>query len=343
MVADRENEKGMDTTIQLYKAFTNPDKKIDLNIETEKDAELYIKADSSFGRNIANFRNTGMLVGLKSRRIFQHYAAVLIIRDKDLSSLLKDTEPPRHNRWDYKLITGEEFKERRLRAKKCIALLDEQILALLKNQFEVKSEDSIDAEGVGDYLPDDLDDLGGSGSGDDVLRPKIKIGKMKIAKDRPGTMNTEGIKSEGKEVDGDVHNHERHPYPEPVPVPKPVIPDDDGTEGVKKGMGSKNITVPVMQAQRAFQISEAEGLYKIVLKPAETYERLFITCSVIGEDGTVDKLLIESFKRDGKEVSHKGNEAGPIRVEKEIPTSFYVRFSNKEKMTLSLALREDKI
>ena len=342
MMADCENEKGMEITNQLYRAFVNPDKRENLSIESENDAELYIKADASFGRTIANFRNTGMLVGMRSRRIFQHYAAVLIIRDRELSSLLKDTEPPRHNRWDYKLITGEEFKDRRLRAKKCIEKMEGTILTLLKNQFEVKTEDSVDAEGVGDYLPDDLDDLGGTGSGDDILRAKIKIGKMKVRRDRPATMGTEGVKSEGKEVEGDVHNHNVNPDPDPVPVPKPVIPDEDEDKsGAKAGAGSKVLTVPVMQAQRAFPISEAQGLYKIVLKPADTYEKLYVACSAIGEDGTVEKLTVESFKKDGKDIAHKGNEAGPIMVEKGIPISFFVRFSNKEKMTLSLSLRED--
>lgn len=341
LIADCENDNAMATTMQLYKAFVSPDKKINLSIETEGDAELYIKADPSFGRNIANFRNTGMLVGLKSRRIFQHYAAVLIIRDKELSSLLKDTEPPRHNRWDYKLITGEEFKERRKRAKNCITLLDNQILSYLKDQFEVKTEDSVDAEGVGDYLPDELDDLGGNGAGDDILRAKIKIGKMRIVKDRPTVMGTEGEKSEGKEVEGDVHNRTVNPNPGPAPIPKPVIPDEDGKEGAKQGTGSKNIVVPVMQAQRAFPVNGAQGLYKIVLKPADSYGKLYISCSAIGEDGTVEKLTIDSIKKDGANVPFKGNEAGPVSVEKDMPVEFFVRFNNKEKMTLSLSMRED--
>ena len=220
-------------------------------------------------------------------------------------------------------------------------MLDNQILSYLKDQFEVKTEDSVDAEGVGDYLPDELDDLGGNGAGDDILRAKIKIGKMRIVKDRPTTMGTEGEKAEGKEVEGDVRNRTVNPNPDPAPIPKPVIPDEDGKQGAKQGTGSKNIIVPVMQAQRAFPISESQGLYKIVLKPADSYGKLYISCSAIGEDGTVEKLAIESIKKDGASVPFKGNEAGPVSVEKDMPVEFYARFSNKEKMTLSLSLRED--
>lgn len=341
IIADYENDKAMDTTIQLYKAFSNPDKKEYLSIEKENDAELYIKADPTFGRNIANFRNTGMLVGQKSRRIFQHYAAVLIIRDKELSSLLKDTEPPRHNRWDYKLITGEEFKERRNQAKNCINKIDECVLTLLKSQFEVAAGDSSDAEGVGEYLPDSVDELGVGGTGDDILHAKIKIGKVRVVKDRPSTMNTEGQKTEGVSVEGDIHNHEVNPNPVPGVEPKPVTPDEEGSSGAAEGKGTKNLTVPVMLSQRAFPVSVNQGLYKIILNPSETYEKLFVTCSAIGEDGTVDKLEPESFKMNGNSVSVRKGEAGPVRLDKNVPVEFFVRFPNREKMTLSISLREE--
>ncbi len=341
LIADYENDKNMETTIQLYKAFSNPDKKEYLSIDKENDAELYIKADPTFGRNIANFRNTGMLVGQKSRRIFQHYAAVLIIRDKELSSLLKDTEPPRHNRWDYKLISGEEFKERRIKAKNCISKIDECVLTLLKSQFEVSAGDSTDAEGVGEYLPDSLDELGVGGTGDDILHAKIKIGKVHVVKDKPTTMNTEGQKAEGHGVEGDIHNHKVNPNPLVDKVTNPVIADEDGTAGAAEGKGTKNMTVPVMLSQRAFPVSANQGLYKIILNPAETYEKLYISCAAIGEDGSFDKLKPEAFKLNGNSVAIKENEAGPVRLEKNVPVEFFVRFFNREKMTLSISLREE--
>lgn len=57
-----------------------------------------------------------MHVGTYYRRIFQHYAAVVIVRGSELGELLKDTEPPRHNRWDYKQIDSSD-KEKRKKAR----------------------------------------------------------------------------------------------------------------------------------------------------------------------------------------------------------------------------------
>lgn len=334
----------MAVTIQLYKALTKPDKIVSLNIldKDDADVELYIKSEPSFSRTIANFRSTGMLVGQKSRRIFQHYAAVVIVRNDKLGGLLKDTEPPRHNRWDYKLITGEEFKERRKLAKQCIEKIDELVLNELKKQFEVKTEDSTDAEGVGDYLPDDVDGIGGAGTGDDALRVKIKIGKIRVVKERKEFTEVDGKKEKGIPIEGEVHNRDDNPDPQPGPhPPKPIIPDEESDyEGAKKATGKKNLTLPVMLAQRVFPVNISQGLYKIVLVPKNTSENLYISCYAIGEDGRVDYANVESVKKDGLSVNINKSNFGPVRVEKGIPATFFVRFKAREKMTLNLAMQE---
>ena len=100
-----QTDAQLEVTRQLFLAFSNYDIKVPIEVLGESDAvEIYIKSESSFSRTIANFRSTGMLVGKGYRRIFQHYAAILIVRGKKLGELLRDCEPPRHNRWDYKLI-----------------------------------------------------------------------------------------------------------------------------------------------------------------------------------------------------------------------------------------------
>ena len=130
-----KNDYQIEIVRQLFMAFTAPDIKKGIDVLGEENAvEIYIKSESSFSRTIANFRSTGMLVGKGYRRIFQHYAAILIVRGEELGKLLRECEPPRHNRWDYKLIKGESNKEKRDDAKKALAFLDDQLLQLLKSQ-----------------------------------------------------------------------------------------------------------------------------------------------------------------------------------------------------------------
>lgn len=342
--SDLADDPEMVATAQLYKAFTSPDCKESFDVLEPNDVEVYIKSDSSYKRTIANFRATGMLVGTYFKRIFQHYAAVVIVRGQKLGELLKDTEPPRHNRWDYKQIEPAD-KEKRRRARKSIQEIDRNVLALLKGQFEIITEDTVDAVGVGEYLPDDVDGLGGQSEGDDILKVKIKIGKIKTNHMNQGITSQVAVREEGVKEEGNVRNNVRNPKPiPPMPhPPKPVTPEPEDSNpqpGAIPGKGVKTVNTPNLTAQRAFPISSSQGLYKIVIKPAETYKNLYVECFAIGEDGRSDALEMESFTYNGEKIKIVGGKAGPMNVVADTAATFFVRFFKKEKMKLSLHLTE---
>lgn len=341
---DLSNNQEMIATTQLYKAFTTPDCKEFLEVLEPDDVEVYIKSDSSYKRTIANFRATGMLVGTYFRRIFQHYAAVVIVRGQKLGELLKDTEPPRHNRWDYKQIESSD-KEKRTLAKRSIQEIDTFVLKLLKDQFEIVTEDTIDAAGIGEYIPDDIDGLGAHSEGEDILKVKIKIGKIITNRTQRGTATQSAVQEEGAEQEGDVRNHTHNPNPMPPKPrpPKPVTPDPDDPNpqpGATPRNGIKTVNTPNLTAQRAFPISCSQGLYKIVIKPAETYENLYVECFAVGEDSRSDILEMESFTYNGKRIKIAGGKAGPVKVEVDTTAMFFVKFVKKEKMKLSVHLTE---
>lgn len=342
--SDLEDDKEMVSATQLYKAFTLPDFKDSFGVLEENDVEVYIRSDSSYNRTIANFRATGMLVGTYFKRIFQHYAAVVIVRGRALGELLKDTEPPRHNRWDYKQIESSD-PEKRKRARESIQTIDDTVLAFLKSQFEVVTEDTVDAAGVGEYIPDETDALGGQADGDDILKVKIKIGKVKTTHIRLGSITQVGVKEEGTEEEGDIHNHRVNPNPPPVPhPPRPVFPNPDDPnprQGATPGIGAKTVCTPNLSAQRAYPISSAQGLYRIVIVPTQNYDNFFVECHAVGEDGKSDPLELETFTYNSKAVKIAGCVAGPIQVAANTPAIFFAKFTRKEKMKLSLHLTEE--
>lgn len=340
------NSRTMADTAQLYKAFTQG-KKYPLSILSDAgnpDAEVFILSDSTFNRTIANFRDTGMLINLKRRRIFQHYAAVFIVRGKELGELLRDTETTRHNKWDYTLIPPSE-KTKRTKARNALRKIDDLLLELLKSEFEVPKENSVDAAGVGEYIPDSVDGMGGASEGDDILKAKIKIGKVRTSPTKTGTISVSGSKEVGQETGGDVRNHERNPHPNP-PMPHPPrpvnpdIPTDNPRQGAQPGKGTKTVIIPNLSAQRGFPINSTVGLYKIIIVPTESYNNLYISCSARGEDGRSDTLNMESFTYNGASIPIKDGKAGPVRVQANVPAIFFVRFASKEKMVLNLHITE---
>ena len=142
-------------------------------------------------------------------------------------------------------------------------------------------------------------------------------------------------------MQGDVKNFVKSPNPVTTPkVPQAVTPGEQQKQGATVGNGSKKITTPNINAQRAFPIKAEEGLYRIVLKPAEDYDNVFIACSAVGEDGKDDIIEIKNFAQNGKNIEVSEGKAGPIKLEKNVPATFLVKFDKEEKMVLNLHIAE---
>jgi hypothetical protein len=78
------------------------------------------------------------------------------------------------------------------------------------------------------------------------------------------------------------------------------------TESKKKGLAPARVrkrSLCPTYRQRAFPINSSAGLYKIVIKPTEAYNNLYIACSALGEDGKADILSMESFTYNGSAIS----------------------------------------
>ena len=359
-----KNDRQLEITRQLFLAFSNPDVKVPIEILGEKDAvEIYVKSESSFARTIANFRSTGMLVGQGYRRIFQHYAAIMIVRGEELGKLLRECEPPRHNRWDYKLIKGEANKTKRDNAKKALDVLNDELLNILKAQYETPAGDATDAPGMNAYLADTEDGtLPEDSVGKDILKVKIKIGKPKIRRTSPSSMDVPGIEDEGGEVSSNGGNQGSRvgptppvppgpfpgpgpgplPGPNPGPSPDPVVkPGTEPTQrGVVEGNGNRTIPIKELSKRRCFPYNPNIGLYKAVIMPSKDYEQLFVECVATGEDGKRETLPINKFMYQGKPVKCNDTKAGPINVSKGTAAEFMITFNKKGKMRVNLILSE---
>ena len=324
------------STYQMYKAFTTPDKHQQLSIleNEENDVDVYIKEDSLFKRTIGNFRANGMLIKTYYKRIFQHYAAVVLIRGAKLSELLKETEPPKHDKWDYKLINDSTKKEQ---AKKAIKSIDEQVYTLLTEQSKETIEASTDAIGVGEYLPSEINETSSS-EDTDILNVDVEITDIK----KPNTKREATIKikqNDSKKRKTAVSNAEtkksNRKYGAAHLIKSP-------NENRSNSSNKRNITTitPILDKQRAYLKDPDTGLYKIIVQSPKTYEQLYIKCFAHGEDGKSDPLKIDKFifNDSSINISDNGFEAGPLKIEAKKTTNFFVRFIDKGKFQLILEL-----
>ena len=91
-IESHKDDKKMAATYQMYEAFINPDPiaRTTLSIlentpyGEKNNVDVYVKADRSFKKTIGNFRSTGMLIRTYRKMIFQHYAAVVVVRGEKL-------------------------------------------------------------------------------------------------------------------------------------------------------------------------------------------------------------------------------------------------------------------
>ena len=72
----------------------------------------------------------------------------------------------------------------------------------------------------------------------------------------------------------------------------------------------------------------------------KNYEKLYVECVALGEDGRMENLAIDKFMYQGERVNCTNGKAGPIRVYQSIPAEFMITFEKKTKMGLNLILSE---
>ncbi len=340
--------KNMQLAINIYETLTSPDRTDSTKIieETqETDVRIYIKSDKKYKKEIANFRSTGMLIGTNTKNMLQKYTAVMVAEGETLCELLRASEPPKHNKWDYKLV---EDKSQQKKAKEALKKINQWIITLLKEEYESVTSDPIDS-GEGEYLPDEIDDLTNMKSGDDKLRPVQKILEIKEKKSSFDTDIDIAKKEMGDIIEEPLETRNRNVNPTPYPKPKiPVHVDnntdtEDKTEGINKGNGTKTlITTPEIKMQRVFPINYKIGLYQVVILPQNNCENTFINFSVIGEGGTKEPLEILMCKVDSQPIPFKDSRIGPLSLSAEKTQKIFVNFKNKEKMLINLEITEEK-
>jgi len=334
-------------TVRFFDTIAEPENGVKTETVIENnDLEIYLKSDKNYKREIANFRTTGMLVGIDFRRMMQNFTAVVVVRGEKLGEILRLTEPPKHNKWDYKLI---EDKEESKKAKKYIDDIREKVRKLIDENYKIITEDTVNADDVGEYLPDELEDLVGKNrqSGEDKLSPVQKVSGEPKTYEFPKDNHNEIAKSTiGDSVNDEsgARNQTQNPEPYPGPkIPPEVDPSTGGsTGGVSKGEGTKTYTTyPDLKLQKIFAMNPKLGLYKLILKPINYCEKIYVNFSAIGEGLNTDAIAVEKYTINNQRFDGKGSKIGPIVIAADVENEVFITFRNKEKMAINMEITEE--
>lgn len=334
---EKGSDKRITTIMEFYSAVISPDNVEYGKIIEDNDVVLYIKKDDDYSKSIAEMRSIGMVVRTRHNHIFTRYAAVMVVQGKQLNELLKNIEPPQHNKWDPNLIDAESNPEENKRArrirKQLISWANDKIVECCRSEIP----EELDLDGVSAYLPFDEDDssLGGDRDENDDKGPDTtnEMGTPKSSKAKTHTVSLTAKKVKGhKNEEVETSNEEQggHGHGSGGEA------DPDGLDDVKAPVpGDKKVNLPKVLMQRIVQMPAASA-YRVALTLEEDCPVVHLSLKAIGDDGTKEKLTIKEYKMDKQKSSVnspivtlrniKGNKAYEIFL--------YLEYS--EKMLLEL-------
>jgi hypothetical protein len=259
------------------------------NLEGLGRIEMRLLAGKDYPKRIAMVRSTGMKIYDKGH--FQtplRFAGVFIAKGEKLNALLKSLEPPSHDRWEDKRGDDPGYAREQLKS------LYKWISDGVKSLSGMQDPEQLDAEGVSQYLPDDID-----------MAPSIT------------ETTAEGEKIEPlPEISVQLHPHDS-PVAVDLATPEPAKAGEgeamvvegpgslgsygegggNGGGGVREGGGGIETTKgasghgpaprpkPIgLKKVRVYCIDPAGGRYRIMCEPAESGKGTLLV-HVIGEVG----------------------------------------------------------
>ena len=329
-------EKRITTILEFYEALTNPDYTVPGTIIEANDAYLYIKKDNQFSKSIAQMRSIGMVIRTRHHNIYTRYAAVMVVQPGKLNNLLKDIEPPTHDKWDPGIAEDNPaiYEDASKYYRNLIRWMNDTVSDCCKSE----TPDEMDLDVAKAYLPFDEDDkaLGGTAPEQDISPdadpafggPTTK--KTNIRKVSLTAKKVKGIKDE----DSDPHNETGGGQGRG----NGGVADPNGTDDVTAPVpGKKSVNAPKVMRQRIIQMPYP-STYRVALRLEEDCPKVNIAVKAIGDDGRKENLTIIDYKFDKKKYPVNSYQMALTGMKADTPYEIFLTLEHSEKMKLELLI-----
>lgn len=330
----KDREKRITTILEFYEAITNPDYTVPGSIVDTNDVLLYIKKDDNFSKSIAQMRSIGMVIRTRHHNIYTRYAAVMVVQPGKLNNLLKDIEPPTHDKWDPGIAEDNPsiYEDAVKYYRNLIRWMNDTVADCCRSE----TPDEIDLDVAKAYLPFDEDDkaLGGDDPEDNSSPDAgstfgdVKTKKPHIRKVSLTAKKVKGFKDEGSDPHNETggghgrgHGGTADPTgPDIVTAPVP---------------GNKSVNAPKVMRQRIIQMP-SPSLYRVALRLEEDCPRVHIAVKAIGDDGRKENLSIVEYKMDKKKTAVNADQMVLTNLKADTPYEIFLTLQYSEKMKLEL-------
>lgn len=269
--------------------------------------KLYLLLDENLPKKVAYIRSNGMKIIDKDRfRVTQQFAGVLYFEGKEINKFIRSLENPSHDKIEYKR------HERSSYAKGILAELSAWIRDTVKSLEVNDGKNIIDAEGIGEYLPDDINEgITKVDVKERIIKKINKVEVQEVKKLKKNKDKKQSILGKAKELISGLGKNEDL--------------SSGGNNGKSLGEGKSSKTnngnekedkvSPMMiKKSRVFSPSNA-GTYRVIIESANSCNSYF-KLRIVGEEGSEIADIKEAKTLDGELFKIVNKTVGPIKFKK---------------------------
>lgn len=281
-------------------------------------------------KKVCLMRRAGMVIDFYGpRNVRTQYTGMFVCEDKKGNTLLRQMEPPRHDRWDPKRVEGRSGKE-------ALNEIQEWIREKVRALNPIFEGESFDEEDLSKYIPD-LEDQGISGESESE-EPGTKEGIYGVPPDKvadPEPLPVGRIQA-GVEAGGQGENAgDNSGGSTGRPDPKGGDGKDTGGKVRRRGSGKRNNATGL--TIRSYAVKEEADEYLLVLRAQEEFSgtvRVVAACDDdVDSDLELDSCTVEG---DGRQLKTAGNSISDVVVPALSSVTLRMRFKRPQRVSLML-------
>lgn len=266
------------------------------------EVELRVLLSKNMHRKVLIARSTGMKIFDKhSISSTIQFAAILSLKGEGVNQFFRDMESPQHDAWEPDRHTDKKAAKKR--RSELFKFIKEEILNIGRSN----STEEMDAEGVGEFLPDDLliSEVQRNQDVEETISDKTKqvdikvVDKVSVAKGIAKMYDilaneeaaATGEFSDNDDVDGESRRGTGKPNSSSggIGTPTPAKEKDNGNASIKKF-----IEVGIVQT-RLFLIDKDANKYKLIILPGKSAVDGFVEISLSGEQSNVEANILSAY------------------------------------------------
>ena len=278
LVDKYKNDKRLDIdTIELYETVSDPTDMRTISLYEENDVELVVKMKENYRSRVSMVRKTGIKVHNTSRGLVKNcsYSAAILLEGELVNTNFKKFENIEHNKWS--LLKAPEHKDK-------YHEMIKELNNLIKDLNEKNYQESVDADGVKEFLP--LNYIQGNQARKEALTNDVKFTPPIIRK----------INSPVVEDTDDIYEEINHP---------------EKTRSKRKGRRTdkkppRSSKKRVRNADYQIMMKYKEGSYDLLISPNRSLNSCELKMYISGETETKEVNIYKIVESNGF-VKHSQN------------------------------------